>query len=107
MRSDKDIHKKFNELAAEGFTGETVLRFRGSIFDGIFVLPKDCKENDRSDQNIDVIMGLLALFRKFGAFGSITLIWYEGAIKNYVVKLSFQGLDAQFRSKNIFRCEPC
>ena len=107
MRSDKDIHKKFNELAAEGFTGETVLRFRGSNFDGIYILPKDHKDDDRAVQKIDAVIGLLALCRKFGAFGSITLLWNEGSIKNYTVKLTFQGLDAQFQFKSIFRCEPC
>lgn len=107
MRSDRDIYKKLHELAAEGFTGETVMRFRGSEFDGVYVLPKDSQADVRSEQNINSVMGLLILCRKFGAFGSITLIWNEGVIKNFTVKLTFQGLDAQFQSKSIFRYEPC
>ncbi len=107
MRSDKDIHKKFNELAAEGFTGETILRFGGSNFDGVYVLPKDGKTDGRAEQNIDSVMALLTHCREFGAFGSITLIWNEGSIKNYTVKLTFQGLGAKFLAMNIFRYEIC
>lgn len=107
MRSDRDIYKKLDELAAERFTGETVLRFAGSNFDGVYVLPKDSKDDERVGQKLEEVMALLAHCRKFGAFGSIMLVWNEGAIKNYTIKLTFQGLGAEFLAMNLFRYEPC
>lgn len=99
----EDLRRKFDELAKDGFTGEAVLRFSGSNHDGLFIMPKDIRDDMRPDQNIAFIMNIYSLCRHFGTFGSMTLIWYDGLIKNYTVKLTFQGLDAQFQAIHIFR----
>ncbi len=103
MVTTEDLRRKFDELAKDGFIGEAVLRFSGSNHDGLFIMPKDVREDKRPNQNIALIMNIYSLCRNVGAFGSITIIWNDGLIKNYTVKLTFQGIDASFQASNIFR----
>lgn len=106
MQISESIEKKLGKLAGDHFTGETVLRFLGSNFETVHVMPRDFKKDDRSEQDIGTVVGVFNLCREFGAFGSITLIWNNGSIKNYTVKLTFQGNAALFQTKAIFRNTP-
>ena len=97
------IARKFDQLAKDGFTGESVLRFSGSNYNGLFIIPKDFMEDKRPMQSIAPILNLFWMLWNFGAFGSITLIWYDGLVKSYTVKLIFQGPNAQFQLNHIFQ----
>ena len=97
------ISHEFTVLDKNKFTGETVLRFSGSHFDGLFRVPRDFKDDDKPAQDIKIVLRLFSLCHNAGAFGSMTLIWHTGIIKNYTVKLTFQGESVRFMASNIFR----
>jgi hypothetical protein len=98
-----DLHRKFTELAKDGFTGESVVRLLGSE-SAFFNVPKDVKDTARVAQDLTLIMSVYSMCFRCKAFGSITLIWHEGSVVNLTVKLAFQGADTRILAQNLFRC---
>lgn len=98
-----DLHRKFTELAKDGFTGEAVLRFAGSAHEGLHTLHKDMREDTRPEQDIAFVLNIYSLCLRCSAFGQITTIWHKGTVKNYTVRLTFQGTNAGREAEGIFR----
>ena len=102
-----DIQKKIAALTARKFTGESALRFYGDHINEFHTLPKEIRWDERPGQDASTILNLFILFRDARAFGAIYMIWREGLIRNYAVRLTFQGEDASLKIERIFKGHSC
>ena len=107
LTTKPSIRKKIDELTAEKFTGESVLRFYGKHINEFYILTKEIREDERPGQGVDMILNLLVLLQKAQTFGSVSMIWRDGLIRNYTVKLTFQGEDTSSQIKQIFKEHLC